>query len=542
MIIKVCEARQSVGIGGGLATRRPSDSNLGRSMGGLVRYLVGPGKANEHTSPTIVAASEPLFAEYADVDFTGQWASADTAALVAQLNKPMRDMRSRDELPEDRGFVFHAVMSMPPGDTVDHELWGRMAQDYISQMGFDDSERKAPCRWVAIHHGRSAEGNDHLHLAVMMIREDGTWASNGNSKRRSMQARRFIDAKYGLAPAETLAQRRGRVPYVSADVHTQHAVDGAPSGVKKTAPQPAVRREPDNDKLRRLMVAVAAQADTETAYIKGLWRAGILTRPRYAEGRTDVVTGYSVALRREDGERSQWRAAGSVHKSLRLSALRSRWEDSPQAASEAAATWHTFKGERVPEPQPLPPLSRAAATAATEIARLNGELQHLDVRDERAWAEVSRGVAGVLAEASRRHEPQRPGPLTEATEAALRDAEHSPAMVTPVRIPAHSGLARSVRLLTQATSAHDTLGWVAVLEQLGHTLEAIADARRARLQADEALYLTARTQAAVRDTATALRTHAPTAGHTALNEPRSPQQAQTPRPLPPPSRDDGVDR
>ena len=41
------------------------------------------------------------------------------------------------------------------------------------QMGFTEASGKAPIRWVAIHHGVSTNGNDHIHIAATMVREDG---------------------------------------------------------------------------------------------------------------------------------------------------------------------------------------------------------------------------------------------------------------------------------------------------------------------------------------------------------------------------------
>ena len=39
-------------------------------------------------------------------------------------------------------------------------------------MDFTDAGGKSPCRWVAIHHGQFQKGNDHLHIAASMVRED----------------------------------------------------------------------------------------------------------------------------------------------------------------------------------------------------------------------------------------------------------------------------------------------------------------------------------------------------------------------------------
>ena len=44
-------------------------------------------------------------------------------------------------------------------------------------MGFTEISGKADCRWVAVRHGLSKAGNDHIHIAVNLVREDGAKAS-----------------------------------------------------------------------------------------------------------------------------------------------------------------------------------------------------------------------------------------------------------------------------------------------------------------------------------------------------------------------------
>jgi len=68
------------------------------------------------------------------------------------------------------------------------------------QMGFTEASGKAPIRWVAIHHGVSTNGNDHIHIAATILREDGTrWDGRFNDYKTAQTAARAIEAKYGLA-------------------------------------------------------------------------------------------------------------------------------------------------------------------------------------------------------------------------------------------------------------------------------------------------------------------------------------------------------
>ena len=438
-----------------------------------------------------------MFSEFRDTVWDDpQWGSADTGDFIRQLNQPAAKKKLDGELPENRGFVFHAVVSAPPGDRLDHEVWGSVAQDYIRSMGFDGEGGKAGCRWAAFHHGQSSNDNDHVHIVVQMIREDGTWASNFRSLQRSQEARRAIEKKYGFISAEEAARQRDWPAYSMIDAQRATTVDR--EGKRVLA-------ETEVERLRRLMLGAATQAASESDYVRALWRAGVLTRPRYAAGTTDVVVGYSVALRPEGGAAPFWHAAGKVHRSLTITNVRSRYVDSVEAALEASATWATYnaarskvaQGEASPEATATRPaggvsrqeLEELLAGAAREVARFNTEVLP-GLGDEGVRRAVARDVAGLIAVVAQRVEPAGRGPWMRTTDAVLREARGAKKGAGTV-VPVHAGLARAARLIGQAGSRDGALGWSAVMEQLGRTVEALAEADIARRQLDEARYLRA---------------------------------------------------
>ncbi|RCO08042.1 relaxase, partial [Bacilli bacterium] len=55
----------------------------------------------------------------------------------------------------------------------------------------------ADCAWLAVHHGQSKDGNDHIHIAVNLVREDGRRASIHQSKRRTAEAGAEIARMFG---------------------------------------------------------------------------------------------------------------------------------------------------------------------------------------------------------------------------------------------------------------------------------------------------------------------------------------------------------
>lgn len=91
---------------------------------------------------------------------------------------------------------------------------------------FTEASAKAPCRWVAMRHGRSVGSHDHVHFAVSFVCEDRTKASIWRDRIRMSQlcagaARHLVGltivdgrARGGLPgarrPESAAAARRGR--------------------------------------------------------------------------------------------------------------------------------------------------------------------------------------------------------------------------------------------------------------------------------------------------------------------------------------------
>lgn len=164
----------------------------GDRMAGLLTYLTGPGRANEHTEPHLVAGDEAMMAWHDD-DELGR----DSALAIARhLDRP----RTAYDVDVKGGHVWHCSLSLRADEgALTDEQWGAIARDFITAMEFDDNEgTKAPCRWVAVRHGVSKNGNDHIHIAVNLVREDGTKASTHHDFRRAQTAARALEARYGL--------------------------------------------------------------------------------------------------------------------------------------------------------------------------------------------------------------------------------------------------------------------------------------------------------------------------------------------------------
>ena len=206
------------------------------------------------------------------------------------------------------------------------EKWGAIAEDFANRMGFTETSGKASCRWVAVRHGLSTNGNDHVHIAVSLVREDGTKASTHNDFSRAQDVCRDLEREYGLELLESRSQGIGE------------------RGVKPAERERAIRTdsvEVDAHKMERTVWAAATAAVDEGEFVRRLRRGGVLIRPRYAAGRDDVVAGYSVAVRPDAGEKPIWYGGGRLARDLNLPRLREGWPASPQTAQGAVDEWRT---------------------------------------------------------------------------------------------------------------------------------------------------------------------------------------------------------
>lgn len=74
--------------------------------------------------------------------------------------------------------IWHCFLTLHPDEAaLSDETWATLAREFVDEMGFTAASGKAACRWVAVRHGVNAGGGDHIHIAVNLVREDGTKAS-----------------------------------------------------------------------------------------------------------------------------------------------------------------------------------------------------------------------------------------------------------------------------------------------------------------------------------------------------------------------------
>ena len=361
----------------------------GGDTGGLMRYLVGPGRANEHENPHVIAGSRDIVRKWGDWE-TISVSQADELAtrLDAYMHETgtfptgkARRFNPATGVVEWNGeieatHVWHCSLSLSPEEAaLGDEVWGRIAADFMSEMGFTGSDGKAPCRWVAIHHGSAKNGGDHIHIAANVVREDGTKWSSWYDQRRAQKVCNVLEHRYGLLVVESRERGRG-----------SRCDSAAAQNAAKRAGASRTDRAVLEERLRAAATAAASEAD----FVRRARRLGVRLHPRFASGRTDVVVGYSAALRTEDGQQTRWWGGGRIARDLTLTQLRTRWEDTPTSSLEAVEAWKGHYPKRAPYDGPL----WEDRVRALEHFRVY--LEQLSPTDRVGLANASADIAGLL--------------------------------------------------------------------------------------------------------------------------------------------------
>ncbi|WP_328811779.1 relaxase/mobilization nuclease domain-containing protein [Rhodococcus sp. NBC_00294] len=476
----------------------------GAKMTGLVSYLAGPGRSNEHENPHIVAGHDSVIltaptGELSHAEAIELAHEIDTARVVfgtevsytnrRRMNAAIEDGTPRSvalaDATSDRN-VWHCSLSLNPDEgELSDEKWGAIAADFMREMGFDDPESPRPsARWVAIRHGKTTAGGDHIHIAASAVREDGTKVDTFNDFTRAQAACNTLERTHGLVVLTSRENERGTRGTKPAEAARATRV-GAP--------------ETSRALLERTVRACATASKTEAEFVRRLRGQKVLLRPRYDTGTTGTVIGYSVATtltatERAAGTKPVWYGGGRLAKDLTLPRLRDEWDTTGTAPQDAAAEWSAARrGAAVTittgrERMALDP--ELVARAAEDISKWNTYLMSIPVGDTAQWARAAGRTAGVFAAWSARTEPT-PGPLAKAAAALSRSAQ-IPAhqRITPDPERRHAGGAALIVLQAALATHGGAAANALLLRQMMRTMEAFADAERVAGHAHQAHTLT----------------------------------------------------
>ena len=396
----------------------------GNNIGRTVNYLFGPGKHNEHTNPHLIAAWDTAW-----LDDPALSASLTTtkgrARLIAALDAP----RILHEVEVPGGHVYHVPLSLPAEDgLLSDKRWRQVVEEAINRLGFGpDSEGRGGCRWIAVHHGVSINGNDHVHVVVQLVRGDGRIADLYRDWPKWDAVCQAAEERWNLT--RTRRAGAGERPLSRAEVERANRTDRYPA-----------RRE-----LARRVRAAAVATASELEFLADLRQSGVLIQPRLSG---EQVVGYRIALASE-GTDPLWLSGSQLHRDLSLPKLRARWDKLDSRWDHYVA--QVWRGELDLDSMPQLGPGLGWRRAARMLAAATEEVQQIAPDDHAAWTQTVGMTADLVAALGQRLE-SNPGPLSYAGQhlarAALPDRgqrrppmstrDGSPLLVEIARLVAHS--------------------------------------------------------------------------------------------------------
>ena len=160
----------------------------GKSTAGLIRYLYGPGRANEHTDPHLVASWDGFAPDPGRTDDI----AATKKLLVADLDLRVQQARRLGRAPKQH--VWHCSVRAAPGDRIlDDAEWADIARRVVTATGIAPADDPDGCRWVAVRHA-----DDHIHIAATKIRGDMRTARHWNDYLTADRELAAVEKEYGL--------------------------------------------------------------------------------------------------------------------------------------------------------------------------------------------------------------------------------------------------------------------------------------------------------------------------------------------------------
>ncbi|MFJ4686228.1 relaxase/mobilization nuclease domain-containing protein [Streptomyces sp. NPDC088789] len=319
----------------------------GENTAGLIRYLFGPGTANEHTDPHLVASWDGFAPDPGRTDHP----TATRKHLVADLDLHVIQARRLGRAPERH--VWHCSIRAAETDRhLSDDEWADIARRVVAATGIAPEGDPDGCRWVAVRHAP-----DHIHIAATRVRADLRTARHWNDYLTADRELAAIEKEHGLHQVvrgdRTAAKRPTRAESEKArrNGHTRTARERL-----RTAVRTAVAAATSTDEFLHLL-----------QHTDGI-RAETVHFP------SGDVRGYKVAA--EDTVTSTgepvWFSGSQLAPDLSLPKIRHLLEDTgPDPAQPLRDPWHEVitATERIPHhlAQDDDPAAQAHITAFGEV-------------------------------------------------------------------------------------------------------------------------------------------------------------------------------
>ena len=401
----------------------------GRDVGGLLAYLFGPGKHNEHTDPHVVAHWSGLPAETVPAAVDG---APDLGPLTADLKT---DLRAAGLL-GGQDTVWHCSVAIPAGDgALGDAQWREVAEAIAEAVGLEDDQAGA-VRWVAVRHGLSTAGNDHIHIAAALAgrtrhgdavnrtflardyakvravcngferawRLTGTGSGTGAAHRDPTRAETEIAARRGMTSEQRVRLERAvRSAAVASRGPAELAARLASEGITAT-----FTRESEQRPGTFLGVTFHTADYSDAAGVPVAFSGRSLARDLSApalQARWDARAGAVPAGepgRAMAGLIDAFAAAGRAASPEQLAAMRGRiaagadalWAAAEVVEPDRGGPWHTAAGEAARAAREPGRIDRAAAAGITGLLDGIADLPRGRTKEEselaRAWAVYTR--------------------------------------------------------------------------------------------------------------------------------------------------------
>ncbi|MEZ0064377.1 hypothetical protein ABIA32_000355 [Streptacidiphilus sp. MAP12-20] len=300
------------------------DVSTGDRSRGLLSYLFGPGRRDEHTDPHIVAAfAMPGLVDPGRVPLDQH--QATLTDLADYLDQPvrLREQRLGKKVPQ---HVWHCPVRTAPGDRyLTDEEWAEVARRIVHATGIAEHGDDAACRWIAVRHAE-----DHIHIMATSVREDGRRPRNKGDGRRAQAECRRIEEELGL---RRLKSGDGTAPKT-------------PTSAERAKAERQGRKNTARVWLREHAYAAAAAAQGEEEFFAVLTALGMKVRPRLGPV-TGEVTGYSLAAPGDTNSAGEpiFYGGSSLAPDLSLNRLRERF--TPTQKQEGEQTGRAVRADRV---------------------------------------------------------------------------------------------------------------------------------------------------------------------------------------------------
>ncbi|PJE97101.1 mobilization protein [Streptomyces carminius] len=285
----------------------PKKARDGNDTSGLLHYLYGPGKRDEHVDPHMVAAWDPY------IEDPARSPNMTITDLALVLDAPVHALLGK----KPAKHVYHVAVRNPPEDRqLTDQEWARVACELMHAAGVDPHGDGHGCRWVAVRHAE-----DHIHIVATKARQDGRQPNLRQDIVRMHEVARRFEVELGLRRLIHGDKTARKWP------KTGEAEKAARRGLPETA----------REVLQRTVREAAAAAASDADFFARLSAGGVRVKQRIAPDGN--LTGYAVALPGDrDGQQEPvWFSGARLAADLSLPRVRERWQH-PVSPPTAAPT------------------------------------------------------------------------------------------------------------------------------------------------------------------------------------------------------------